>query len=121
MGGGSEWADDPRLSAKGPLSQVKESIWACNKIKISFHLNQSLLPNDDDVDDVGCTADNLAQHEGNEECRQAIADCLADPSSMAADQQQQPSPQHAAAASKTSILLINFNWLWTLKHVNICD
>ena len=36
----------PRLSAKGPLSQVKESIRACNKIKISFRLTQSLLPNE---------------------------------------------------------------------------
>jgi len=45
QGRGSEWADDPRLSEKGPLSQVKESIRACNKIKISFRLTQSLLPN----------------------------------------------------------------------------
>jgi len=44
----SEWADYPRptrLSTKGPFSQVKESI-ACNKIKISFCLTQSLLPNE---------------------------------------------------------------------------
>ena len=46
QGGGSERADDPRLSAKGPLSQVKESIRACNKIKILFRLTQSLLPNE---------------------------------------------------------------------------
>jgi len=35
--GGSEWVDDlppPHPSAKGPLSQVKESIRACNKIQI---------------------------------------------------------------------------------------
>jgi len=38
--------DNPRLSAKGLLSQVKESTRACNKIKISFRLTQSLLLNE---------------------------------------------------------------------------
>ena len=44
--GGRSGRTTPRLSAKGPLSQVKESIRTCNKIKISFRLTQSLLPNE---------------------------------------------------------------------------
>ena len=44
--GGRSGRMTPRLSAKGPLLQVKESIPACNKIKISFCLTQSLLPNE---------------------------------------------------------------------------
>jgi len=46
QGGGRSGRTIPRLSAKGPLSQVKESSRACNKIKISFRLSQSLLPNE---------------------------------------------------------------------------
>jgi len=44
--GGRSGRTTPRLSAKGPLSQVKESIRACNKIKISFCLTRFLLPNE---------------------------------------------------------------------------
>jgi len=44
--GGRSGRTTPRLSAKGPLSQVKESIRSFNKIKISFRLTQSLLPNE---------------------------------------------------------------------------
>jgi len=38
--GGRSGRTTPRLSAKGPLSQVKDSIRACYKIKISFRLTQ---------------------------------------------------------------------------------
>ena len=37
--GGWSGQTTPHLSAKGPLSQVKESVRACNKSKISFHLS----------------------------------------------------------------------------------
>jgi len=68
----------------------------------------------DALDDVGCTAEDLAERQGNEECRQAIADCLAD-SSMMSDQHQQRSPGHTVTASMMSsifltllMLVVNF-------------
>jgi len=79
-------------------------MWMTFVTTMTIVMTVSLTNDDDDDDDadIGWTADDLAQRQGNEDCRKAITDYLADRSTVTSDQHETSSPVHAAAASRVN-------------------